>query len=140
MSEKPQKRLVSKGQYVRTMGSKTVLYSLAGGVFVAGLLLLTLTLVGVFQFHDLSIVFLLAPGAVAIAGLVCSRNFFKEAKEIEPVQLLTIHNRYLMPPKQSLVRASDPPPSQQRAELLRAAGQGPQTPAEVLLRATTREE
>jgi hypothetical protein len=64
-----------------------------------------------------------------------ARNLFREAKAIERVAPITRHNTGHLPAAETLVRASDLPPSHQQAELLRAAPQGSETPAEELLRA-----
>jgi len=65
-------------------------------------------------------------------------QLFKKERTIERVAPITRHSTSFLPPKESLVRASDLPPSQQQAELLRAAPRGSETPTEELLRATTK--
>lgn len=51
---------------------------------------------------------------------------------------MTRRNAHLASAEESLVRASDLPPTHPRAELLRATPYGQETPAEELLRATQR--
>jgi len=58
----------------------------------------------------------------------------KKEKRIERVAPITYRNASLLPPEESLVRASDVPTNQQ-GELLRAVHYGEQTPAQELLRA-----
>ncbi len=62
---------------------------------------------------------------------------FKAATEVESVRLITPRNHHLAPPVETLVRASDLPSTHKQTELLRAAPQGSDTPAEELLRAST---
>ena len=50
---------------------------------------------------------------------------------------ITKHTTSSLPPEESLLRASQSEPSQQQTELLQAAQDGTETPAEELLRATT---
>ncbi|MCW3097909.1 MAG: hypothetical protein JWL77_3527 [Chthonomonadaceae bacterium] len=135
MSEKPKKRLVSKGQYVEILLGKIVLYSVAGCMLSAGLFFLALAVGFSFWLRGV-VVMPLIFGAGACAVIWFSKRFFVEAKEIEWVQPITVHNAHLLPVQETLVRPSDLPPSHQQAELLRAAPQGSETPPEELLRAT----
>ncbi|MCW3094972.1 MAG: hypothetical protein JWL77_590 [Chthonomonadaceae bacterium] len=148
MSEKPQKRLVSKGQYLKTLGDKGASY--AAGVFY-GLLGVPFLLISLFCFviglyglffsgfpSEISIVLF-----IAVISLILSMgafwgctSYFKRAQEIELVAPITRHNTDQLPAVETLVRASDAPPSHQQAELLRASPQGSETPPEELLRAT----
>jgi hypothetical protein len=58
----------------------------------------------------------------------------KKEQKFERVAPITRHTASLLPPKESLVRASNVPATQP-GELLRAAQYGKETPAEELLRA-----
>jgi len=142
MSENPKKRLVSKGQYLKTLGEKGATYT--AGIFL-GLTGVPLLLISLFSFNrcfssgDFSEGFLF----IGVVSLFWSlgifggcKSFFKSAQEIEPVAPITRHNTGDLPAVESLVRASDLPPSDQQAELLRAVSQGSETPSEELLRAT----
>ena len=60
---------------------------------------------------------------------------FRESRKIERVRLVTKRTSHLLPPEDSLVRASSLSPPQQQNELLRATHYGKDTPAEQLLRA-----
>ena len=73
--------------------------------------------------------------AVGIVALKSSMRLFVEGKEIEPVRPLTAHNQHQVPLDESLLRASDAPPSHQQAELLRAVKSSQEMPPEELLRA-----
>jgi hypothetical protein len=152
MSEKPQKRLVIHsnagrdtvrpiqlvGQegYIKGIGAKITLFSLSLFVLLAGLAILAASVWFCFQCADCGSVFELA-FYVSIGTLCYGRHVFIEAKQIKPVRPVIAHNAYRFSPKEILLRASDVPPSQQQAELLRAARYGKETPAEELLRATT---
>ena len=68
-------------------------------------------------------------------------RFYKNEKKVERVAPVTRRTSHLLPPEESLVRASAiPDASRQQTELLRAAQYGKETPAEELLRATTNGE
>jgi hypothetical protein len=129
MSEKPQQRLVGKWDYVQTTGKKIGLYSMAVFLVCAGVMEAL-----EMNWHNgvMSIIFGVA---VIILAVWCCKHFVVTAKKIEPIRLHTKRATDLLAPEESLIRASDRPPSQQQAELLRAAGQGAETPAEELLRA-----
>jgi hypothetical protein len=150
MSEKPEKRLVSKGQYLKTLGDKGASY--AAGVFY-GLLGVPFLLISLFCFviglygllfsgfpSEISIVLF-----IAVISLILSmgafwgcKSYFKRAQEIEPVTPITRHNTGQLPEIETLVRPSDLPPTHQQAELLRGvATPNSETPPEELLRATT---
>jgi hypothetical protein len=135
MSEKPQKRLVSKGRYAWLMAVRAVLVSIA----------LVCILIGLFFTR----LWLLMPHSiqgeptctVGILASICGGTYFlsfrlfKKERTIERVLPITKHTTSFLPPKESLVRASDMPPSHQQAELLRAAQMCHETPPEELLRA-----
>jgi hypothetical protein len=63
-----------------------------------------------------------------------SRDSWKTVRALQPINFA---DTTAIPEEETLVRASDIPPSHQQAELLRAAPQGSETLAEELLRATT---
>ena len=135
MSGKPQKRLVSRGLYLRLLGKRTVLSSSASGIGCMGVLLLLVSgfsLVRFAVFHQVlnqSIYgFCFAVIGSAGAGTMAlriARNLLKEAKAIERVAPVTRHNTGLLSEVETLVRAFDPPRTHQQSELLRAAEQGP---------------
>jgi len=143
---KPQKKLVSKGQYVRVMGKKAGLYSLGGIAFIVGLLGFALALFRftlplahgiekavIFQPSDL---LYLIPLPVSIFIYVSSKVFLRRARAIEPVLPITDRSTDLLPLEETLVRGSDPPPAAQRVELLRAANSDQKAFPEQLLRPT----
>ncbi len=135
-------RLVSKGQYLKTLGEKGVTH-VAGAFFgllgVSFFLISLFSLYGCFSSGSFSKVFIF----IAVVSLILSlgafcgcKSFFTSAQEIETVAPITRHNTGHLPEAETLVRASNLPPSHQQAELLRAAQTGQETPAEELLRAT----
>ena len=147
MSEKPKKRLVSKGLYVRLMGKKMILYA------PSLLVLATAFVIFVFEIEYKGLMTspiapylraltgssgMIVTSAIIIGGsllcLLCIATLDK-AKSIEQVERITSSNIHLLPSKESLVRASSLPPSQ-HAELLRSPQEASETPAEELLRAT----
>ena len=74
-----------------------------------------------------------------LAIIWLGKSMFKKAQRIEPVALLKRQSVIPLPEAETLVRASELPPSHQQAELLRAAPQGSETPVAELLRATNRQ-
>lgn len=77
----------------------------------------------------------------SVISLVCIGVFMfgafaagEQAKTIEPVVPLTRHNAGDLPEDESLVRASEEPPTHQADVLLRAAQGNRETPEEQLLR------
>ena len=162
MSGKPQKRLVSKGQYLWIMGMKTTLYVAATGVVCLGLAGLVLNIYGSWddvsrtagstdletaiplgRFTPTDHIYFLVLGAIlsvtCLAIIWLGKSMFKKAQRVEPVALLKRQSVIPLPEAETLVRASDLPPSHQQDELLRAAPQGSETPAAELLRATNRQ-
>jgi hypothetical protein len=145
MNEKPQKRLVSKRIYVGLMVGRTtlilvsVLFAIVG--FAAVVLSYWINSTGWHYWipstwlHTEGVCAMTAPVMIFIAF-----RLYKRERKIERVELITTQNAHLLPPKESLVRASNMPPSQQQAELLRTAQYGKETHAEELLRATTTNE
>jgi hypothetical protein len=145
MSEKPQKRLVSKGRYAWLMAVRAMLVA-AGLLFLCtgGVLLVTS------QWHidprlqggnssdwPMGGAFLLM--CLSAGPFFAALYFFNKERTIEEVAILTRETTRLLPLDKSLVRASDVPPSHQPAELLRSTQYGKETPAEELLRASTRD-
>jgi hypothetical protein len=141
MSEKPQKRLVSKGQYAWSMTGRAlllsmcILFSLFGvySLVVTGWTLYTN--VSVFDVGLLCLTFmnlLFTGGSFFFACCL-----WEGERGVERVVPITKRTTGTLPPEaETLVRASDLPPSDQQAELLRAAQFGKETSAEELLRAT----
>ena len=146
MHEKPQKRLVSKLEYIQTMTKKRGLYALSAGVLVVGVLCLLLGLLVAI----ISITFLndrfglmireIGIGAIlAILGitLTCLWVWLHlKADMLENVAPITRHNTGDLPAVETLLRHSALPPSHHQSELLRAALQGSETPPQELLRGT----
>lgn len=144
MSDKPQKRLVSKGQYLKTIGDRGVTY--ASGVFY-GLLGVTFLLLSLFSFGYFFFIaclgsidsFLLGIGVLllilSMAAFWGCKSCFWRATESEDVAPITRHNTGNLPAAETLVRASNLPPSQHQTELLRAAQYGKESPVGELLRA-----
>ena len=137
------KRLVSKGHYIITNAAKIVFGLLSVLLLVCFCLSLCLFIFccvfpfGVFG--EMSEVFFRGSGVSLILSLgafcVCML-FHMRARTIEPIVQVTRHNTGSLPEVETLVRASDLPPSHQQAELLRAAQPVQETPPEELLRAT----
>ena len=144
-TENSSKRLVSKGRYAWLITERT---TLAIGAVVFLCLGLT-TLFGAVIFlmtafnRNLPIgpsIFLgvgLSLTCVSAYMFFSAFRFYKNEKKIERAAPITRHTSHLLPPEESLVRASAIPASRQQSELLRAAQHGKETPAEELLRATT---
>jgi len=147
MSKKPQRRLVSKGQYARLITTRAAILLLSLACVFAGLYTMVKMaesegqhrhskpgLMGAF----LDLLVCTVPGVCCPIMFVGAFQLFKKERTIERVAPITRHSTSFLPPQESLVRASDLPPSQQQAELLRAAPRGSETPTEELLRATTK--
>jgi hypothetical protein len=140
MSEKPKKRLVSKGSYLKLMSTRARLMSGTILFSVFGAMSLSATLWGMIDRHrqfwglwlfETCLGFAFVAWAWRIASYC-----FREERKVERVAPITNRTASLVSPEESLVRASDVPPSQQQAELLRATQYGKETPAEELLRAS----
>ena len=140
---KPRKRLVGWKQYAWTTWAKGIGYSGTTFVTCCGVGFLVLGLILLWQGFPIES----AEGmSIVMGGVGCcigslltlwyATTLFKDAQQIEPVELITKHNVKDLPEVETLVRASDLPHSLPQAELLRAAAQGSETPAEELLRAT----
>lgn len=142
MSAKPARvRLVSKKQYRRVMRKKgsTYLTAILAGCF--GLMFLAGAFLGAKFFWDgtwdgaTDLVPFFFFGGLGLAGLWCGKLLFKDARQIEPVALLSTQNAKYLPDEKILVRGSERPSTNQQAELLRAIRQESETPPEQLLRA-----
>jgi hypothetical protein len=131
-TEKPQKRLVSKGRYAWVMTTRVA--------FGSGSLLCSVLGAGVALFAAVALCQGDRQGphfAWTAAGLFSWAYLLsKKRQNMASVMPLTKQTSHLLPPEESLVRASNAPPSEQPTELLRAARAGPETPQEQLLRAT----
>jgi hypothetical protein len=141
MSEKPQKRLVGWEQYIGKIAKKGITYAvgtLCGGVGLAFLLLAYWGVDYLWRPGGDNLVLLMVGGSFAILGLEAiwgGKTMFSKANKIEAVAPITRYNTGQLPEVETLVRGSDRPPTDHQAELVRAAGQRPETPAEELLRA-----
>jgi hypothetical protein len=151
MSEtKPPRRLVGWKQYigniaVRVLGRSVARALLAGGLLSFGFSIFVFAILSFnadLNAHPIPIGF--APrylvgggllGGLCMLGLWSAKVLLKRVEKIEPVGLITRHNTGNLPEVETLVRGSDIPVVVQQAELLRAAGQGLETPPEQLLRA-----
>ena len=142
--DKSQKRMVSKGSYLKLMSTRGRLMSGTILFSVFGAMSLSAALWGITNHHrqfwglwlfETCLGFAFGAWSWRIASYC-----FREEQKVERVALVTNRTVNLMPPKESLVRASDMPPSHQQTELLRAAQNGKETPPEELLRATTSNE
>jgi len=125
------RRVVSKGVFVRTIGKKVGLFSLSGFILGAGLVLTLCTLICLYFSVALLALFF---GALTVGAFWYSTRVFVQAKEVEAVRPVTQRTAHLLPPEESLVRASDAPHAHLKSELLRAAQSGQDTPVEELLR------
>ena len=156
MSEKPGKRLVSKKEYLQIEGKRTAISTSgtilafigAASLFVSVISLCVTIYNGIGWSeapspHDaiwavklFSTVCAIST-AIGVGGLWTAFRLFVAVGRIESVVPITRHNTGQLPAVETLVRASDLPPSHQQAELLRAAPPASETPPEELLRATT---
>jgi hypothetical protein len=138
----PPTRLVSKWEYLATV--------VVGGFFgLLGVLSISVAIISSFILLCMcGIPFLgelsedfsnIAGGSFVLSlGAFCvCLPLFMRVQKMETVAPATRHNIGDLPDVETLGRASDLPPSQQQAELLRAAKSSQETPPEELLRATT---
>ena len=159
-TQKPERRTVGKSQYLWIMGIKTVLYSTSISLVCLGIGMFAANIFG--TVHDAFLMpgrfgpehaiplgqftpnvqnYFLALGVVT--GAVClaiawfGKAMFKKAQRIEPVALIRKSSAIPLPEAETLVRASDTPPTD-RQELLRGTGKGSETPVMELLRAAHR--
>jgi hypothetical protein len=149
------KRLVGPGEYVRnrfSKGRKTL--SGVGHVLIASanlslfVLLVSAGMVKPFRPDNVLDWFCLwmASGCILYAGLtVVSVSFkhgiskFKEAAQVETVELLVLKKADQLPAEETLVRASAEPTQEHEKVLLRASLVSEDTPPEQLLRPSQRE-
>ncbi len=141
MSEKPKKRLVSKGRYCMGIGMKISLsaISVASAVgAVAGVLFCVITMMwSIFRSDYMFPLPEYIPIFCGIIFLLCfSLQAWLWQRRIKPVISRTSYNTGDLPASETLVRASNRPPSHQQSELLRAAQLGAETLPEELLRAS----
>ena len=150
MKEKPPKRLrlVSKGQYVSALldkgASHTLAFILCGSG--CGFLIVLLRIIWLAEalrsdatlpVDTTSTIAWFGLLSVLSVGIIWyGIKIFKAAERIEPVAPITRHNTGDLPEVETLVRASNVPPSHPQEELLRAVRQPLDTPPEQLLRAT----
>lgn len=139
--EKPKKRLVSKGRYAWLMAGRATLLSVSVTASILGLTAFGLSLLMVcvsfmWGFNGIGYLWSVGFACVAVGLFFVAFRSFKAEQRIERVTPLTPQRAFHLPPEETLLRAADLPPSQYPAELLRAAGKSPETPAEHLLRAT----
>lgn len=161
MSEKPGKRLVSKKEYLRAVSKKGglllnswLMFGLSAFYCVAALLFLVFVAV-----VSLMVVTGRNPGTwargwdganavfaflIALVGAGIARAMYRTAQksqeEADRIEIdvipMTRANLRAVTASETLVRASDLPPSHQKAELLRAARLDQEAPPEELLRAS----
>ena len=139
-SQNSNKRIVGKGTYVANAGKKAALTSFGcaavvlGAVSTAVVCALVIPLVSsVGQMGWLAVLGGLGAGSLAL--LYLGAKAVREGKKMDTGTPLTRANTGQLPAADTLVRPSQAPRQSQQAELLRAAGQGPATPPEQLLRA-----
>jgi hypothetical protein len=142
MSEKPQKRLVSKSEYARVQARRVSAWY--GVTLCFGMTLCTLAYVPWrwnYRIAHHSFSWNTCIAGVVLLGMAAAMYYLGRwqlslARAIEPVAYITRANTGDLPASESLVRASHEPQRHQQAELLRAAQHSNETPAEELLRAT----
>jgi len=144
--EKPRARLVNKHQYLENRLEKGSLFTFAsafaGASGVCLLISLLLMYLGLPPWRNdplnIGIELFFAGGFFGVlcfgTGWIASK-LFKAAAAVEKVAPITRHNTGELPAAQTLVRASERPITHCQTELLRAAGEGAETPSEQLLRA-----
>jgi len=133
-TEEPQKRVVRWKEYAESKGTQGIAGAVAYVFLLGGMLLLIAGIplallggwIGLFVGAILSL--------LGLMGIFMSKTLFDQIEKMEPVALLTKENAKHLPEIETLVRAADLPPSDQQAELLRAAPQGSETSSEELLR------
>ncbi len=131
------KRIVSKGEYAATQTSRALLRTSAVFSLVEVLICIALA-VGVASanyglFGWIAALFF-AVMAFRLGRLGMGK--LRQAARLEEVLPLTQANAILLPPTQTLVRASSPSAQAQQNILLRATRNDQQTPADQLLRST----
>ena len=131
---------VPKSEYVANTGKKAALTSFGGAIVVLGLVSAAVVCALVVpQFWSvgetgwLSLLGVLGGGSLFVSYI--GAKIVREGKEMATGVPLTRANTGQLPAADTLVRPSQAPRKSQQAELLRAAGQGPATPPQQLLRA-----
>jgi len=141
MNKQPQRTLVNKKRYIQVMGLKMSLFAVGGcaigGGLIAGFAVMNEIVISLVYPHETRFTLLDCTAFAVGTGmlLMCGAVTYRKSHKIAAVELTTPQNAHLLPPEETMVRASDLPPSQQEAELLRAAAQEQETPADQLLRA-----
>ena len=149
MEQKTNRKIVSKGAYVKAQGKRGML-----AVFAAILWLVTLFglwLIGLFfyqiitgllrsdtmliAFLPICFIVILATGLLTFVFGMLAKKTTKAVKTIDPGVPLTHAKTADLPAPDSLVRASSKPLQAQKAVLLRAVEQEIDTPPEQLVRA-----
>ena len=133
MSEKPQKRLVSEEEYAWLMIKRAFLGLASLGFCLLGAWVVLVALAWACWYPLYGLIWGLGSAFPLGVAFCLSRAM----KSIKLSMLITTEDADLLPQQETLIRPSDLPPSQQQAELLRAAQHGIETPTEELLRATT---
>src|SRR5579871_59070 len=113
MSEKPQKRMVSKGKYAQAMGRKVGRYTLAILMACFGIVEFLCMLFCWFAFEDIPpirVVAVLIFAVCTYAIFLWAKLLFSDAKSVESVAPITDRNVHLLPPQETLVRGSEEPP------------------------------
>ena len=123
---------MSKGRYAWLMAGRTAL--LSASILFAVLAATIAILASWMNVRGMGMGPVYGMGAPLM--LLLAFYLFKKGRKVERVVPITKRTTSTLPPEESLVRASNLPPSQQQAELLRAAQHGKETPSEELLRAT----
>jgi hypothetical protein len=148
MPEQPQPRLVPRSRYVLLLSQWLLCCEAAitCSILGAGLLLIELYYLALqfaLYFHipieveptsfGGPLALILIPAGVLL--ILAGRKLFVRTGKVMPFAPITSENTHLLPPAESLVRASMSGPQAQQAELLRATVEGQKTPQDQLLRA-----
>ena len=146
--QKPVRRIVSKGKYAAALGNKAALSSFGVSITLIGImgLLCVCLITGVLLAHLAVDTLLLLAIFIGVVGGgssvlvymgICS---VQEAREMDPGQPLTRANTADLPAPDSLVRASQESPQEQKALLLRPTPPTPRIPSEQLVRPSDLEQ
>ena len=146
--QKPGRRIVSKGKYAAALGNKAALSSFGVSLTLIGImgLLCVCLITGVLLAHLAVDTFLLLGVFIGVVGSGSSTLVYigvhsiKEARQIDPGLPLTRANTAHLPAPDSLVRASQEPPREQQAVLVRPAPPTQHTPREQLVRSSASEQ
>lgn len=150
-----QVQLVDRRKYLKVMSEKGIAYSVVAFCGVVGTLLILLAVAmllfaiswenqgGLEEWDHLKagdVMIILFIGILGVGAIWIGKTVFSIAQRKDPVKLITPQNAHLLPARETLVRAADLSTSDAKIVLLRAAGQGPETPSAVLLRAGSEQE